>query len=323
MPKRIEMNAFGGPEVLQYREFEPSSLSANEVLIRQAAIGLNFIDVYHRTGLYPLKLPAVIGVEGAGIVEAVGEQVQSLRAGMRVVYGGGLGAYADYRVLSADRAINVPDGVTLEIAASHLFKGITADYLLKRAGRVEPGQTIVVLAAAGGVGALLSQWASSSGVTVIGIVGSQAKKDLARRNGCSEVIVSEAGGYQDIVKKMTNGKGADVVFDSVGLTSFESSLQALKPFGTLVSFGQSSGLVAPIDPRVLTDHGSIFLARPSFGTHTASLENYRASGEAVLQALQERRIGIPVSQTFPLAEAARAHNALEGRETVNASLLVP
>ena len=312
----------GGPEVLEAVDLPIPSPGAGQILVRHQAVGLNFIDTYHRSGLYPMKMPAVLGLEAAGVVEALGEGVTRFRAGDRVAYNGTLGAYAEAAVVPADRAVKVPDGVTLETAAAALLKGMTAEFLVRRCHKVEPGQTVLVHAAAGGVGSILVQWAKALGATVIATVGSEAKAALARGHGADHVVLY---GEEDVaarVQEITGGQGVAVVYDGVGKDTFEASLKSLGRRGVLATFGNASGPVPPFAPLELSGK-SLFVTRPRLFDYIVTTAELDESAEALFAVLASGAVKIEVGQTFPLAEARAAHEALEGRRTTGATLLIP
>lgn len=312
----------GGPEVLEAVDLPAPAPGPGQVLVRHQAIGLNFIDTYHRSGLYPMKMPAVLGLEAAGVVEALGEDVTRFAVGDRVAYNGTLGAYAQAAVVPADRAVKVPDAVSLQTAAAVLLKGMTAEFLVRRCHKVEPGQTVLVHAAAGGVGSILVQWAKALGATVIATVGSQAKAILARDHGADHVILY---GEEDVaaqVLEITGGRGVAVVYDGVGKDTFEASLKSLARRGTLVTFGNASGPVPPFAPLELGSK-SLFLTRPRLFDYIVTTQELDESAAALFAVLESGAVKIEVGQTFPLAEARTAHEALEGRRTTGATVLIP
>jgi len=312
----------GGPEVLEAVDLPVPTPGPGQILVRHHAVGLNFIDTYHRSGLYPMKMPAVLGLEAAGVVEALGEGVTRFKAGDRVAYNGTLGAYAEAAVVPADRAVKVPDGVSLETAAAVLLKGMTAEFLVRRCHKVEPGTSVLIHAAAGGVGSILVQWAKVLGATVIATVGSQAKAALAREHGADHVILY---GEEDVaarVAEITGGHGAAVVYDGVGKDTFEASLKSLGRRGVLVTFGNASGPAPPIAPLELGTK-SLFLTRPRLFDYIATTAELDDSAAALFAVLESGAVKIEVGQTFPLAEARSAHEALEGRRTTGATLLIP
>ncbi len=325
MPKAIRVHETGGPEVLRWEDVSAPEPAEGEVRLRHTAIGLNYIDVYFRTGAYSgPALPFTPGLEGAGVVEAVGAGVSELSVGDRVAYASApMGAYAEQRVMPADRVVRIPDGIDEQVAAGMMLKGMTAEYLLRRTYPVQSGQTILFHAAAGGVGLIACQWARDLGVTVIGTVGSDEKAELAAAHGCTHPIVYTREDFVARVKEITDGKGVPVVFDSVGQDTFERSLDCLQPRGTMVSFGQSSGKVAPLDVTVLSAKGSLYLTRPTIVHYTAAREDLVQSASALFDVVQRGAVRIEVNQTFPLKDAAEAHRALEARKTTGSTVLLP
>ncbi len=325
MGNTIRFHETGGPEVLKWETADPKTPQAGEVRVRHNAVGLNFIDIYHRTGLYPIgDLPAVPGLEAAGIVEAVGDDVRELAPGDRVAYAGvPPGAYAQVRVIPAHRLVKLPDAISFETAAAAMLQGMTARYLLKGCYPVTAGDTILIHAASGGVGSIVCQWAKHLGATVIGTVGSPEKAAIARKNGCDHPILYKEADFVGKVADITSGKGVDVVYDSVGKDTFLKSLDCLRPMGTLVSFGQSSGPVPPMDIGLLAQKGSLFLTRPSLMTYTEKREDLEAHAQDLFEVLQNGAVKIEISQTFPLKEAAAAHREMEARNTTGSCLLIP
>ncbi|KQZ25662.1 quinone oxidoreductase [Caulobacter sp. Root1472] len=312
----------GGPEVLEAVDLRVPAPGPGQVLVRHQAVGLNFIDTYHRSGLYPMKMPVVLGLEAAGVVEALGDGVTRFKAGDRIAYNGTLGAYAQAAVVPADRAVKVPDEVSLETAAAVLLKGMTAEFLVRRCHKVEPGQTILVHAAAGGVGSILVQWAKALGATVIATVGSEAKAALARGHGADHVILY---GEEDVaaqVAEITGGQGVAVVYDGVGKDTFETSLKSLGRRGVLATFGNASGSAPAIAPLELGAK-SLFLTRPRLFDYIVTTTELDESAAALFAVLASGAVKIEVGQTFPLAQARAAHEALEGRRTTGATLLIP
>jgi len=322
MAHAIRIHRNGGPEVLVWEEIPVPAPGPGEARVRQRAVGVNFIDVYQRTGLYPVTLPAVLGQEGAGVVEAVGPGETDVAVGDRVAYGGIPGAYAEVRTVPAEWLVKLPDGIDDELAAAVMLKGMTAEFLLRRSHRVSSGETIVFHAAAGGVGQIACQWAKALGATVIGTVGSAAKVDVARRHGCDHVVLTTED-FAARVRSLTGGTGADVVYDSVGRDTFEASLDSLRPRGLLVSYGNASGPVPPFAPLLLTTKGSLFLTRPSLVHYIATRAELLASAGAVFEAVLAGKIRVEIGQRYPLAEASRAHADLEGRRTTGPSVLSP
>lgn len=325
MPKAIRMYETGGPEVLRWEDFDPGQPETGEVLLRHEAIGINFIDVYHRTGLYPLPaLPATPGMEGAGIVEAVGKEVTEVAVGDRVAYAGlPPGAYGEVRRIPAHRLVKLPEGISIRQGASMMLQGMTARYLLHGCYAVKAGDIILLHAAAGGVGSIVCQWAKHLGAMVIGTVGSPEKAELAVANGCDHPILYDKEDFVAKVMEITNGKGVDVVYDSVGQYTFMKSLDCLRPLGIMVSFGQSSGPVPPFDPSVLSVKGSLFLTRPTLMTYTAKREDLLLHAQDLFEVVEKGAVKIEVRQTYPLAQVAQAHRDLEDRRTTGSSILIP
>jgi NADPH2:quinone reductase len=324
MSNAIVMRTTGGPEVLGWEEFDPGRPGPGEVRIDQQAVGLNFIDVYHRTGLYPLPgLPAVPGMEGAGLVSEVGEGVQDLAPGDRVAYAGlPVGAYAESRCIPADRLVKVPDSVTLEEAAAMMLQGMTARYLLKGCAHIGSNSTILLHAAAGGVGLIMCQWAAHLGATIIGTAGSREKADLARQHGCTHTVLYNDEDFVSAVEELTGGTGVDVVYDSVGQATFAKSLKCLRPMGMMITFGQSSGPIEPLDLGTLAAHGSLFLTRPSLMHYTARREDLVAHAEDLFEVVTSKVVAVRIGGRFTLAEAAEAHRQLEARKTTGSLILL-
>jgi NADPH:quinone reductase len=325
MPKAIVINQTGGPEVLRWVDYDPGQPGPGEVRLRHEAVGLNFIDVYHRTGLYPLpSLPAVLGMEGSGTVEAVGDGVTEVTAGDRVAYAGAPpGAYAQVRRIPADRLVKLPASITTHQAAAIMLQGMTARYLLRGCFDVKAGDTILIHAAAGGVGTIVCQWAKHLGATVIGTVGSEEKAANATENGCDYPILYTKEEFVARVEEITEGRGVDVVYDSVGQATFMKSLDCLRPLGTMVSFGQSSGPVAPLELGLLSAKGSLFLTRPTLMTYTAKREDLLTHAHDLFEVVEKGVVKVAIRQSFPLSDAARAHRDLEGRRTTGSSILLP
>mgnify|MGYP001806711728 CR=1 FL=1 len=325
MTKAIRIHEHGGPDAMRWEDSDPGTPGPGQALIRHTAIGLNFIDVYHRTGLYKVpQLPCTLGLEAAGVVEAVGSGVTSISPGDRVAYASPpLGAYSERRVMPADRLVTLPDGIDDQHAAAMMLKGMTAHYLLRRTYRVQPGDAILVHAAAGGVGLILCQWAKHLGATVIGTVGSAAKAELARAHGCDHPILSSRDDVVGRVKVITGGRGVAAVYDSVGLDTFERSLDCLRPLGMMVLFGQSSGPVPPIDLQVLSAKGSLFITRPTLLTYTAERADLVASAKELFDVVGSRAVRIEIQQSYALKDAAQAHRDLEGRKTTGSTVLLP
>lgn len=321
--KAIRVYEPGGPDKLRYEEVPTPTPGAEEALIRIEAIGLNYIDTYHRTGLYKMPLPFTPGVEAAGVVAAVGSHVRDLQVGDRVAYTGVPGAYAEYAVVPAARLVKLPEGVDVKTAAAALLQGMTAHYLTHTTYPLKPGDTALVHAAAGGVGLLLVQMAKRLGAQVFGTVSTEAKAQLAKEAGADAVILYTEQDFEAEVKRLTNGQGVNVVYDSVGKTTFEKSLNVLRPRGYLVLFGQSSGPVPPFDPIVLSNKGSLFLTRPTLAHYTLTREELLQRAGDVLGWIKSGQLKLRIEQTFPLAEAAEAHRRLEGRQTTGKVLLIP
>lgn len=325
MHHAIRIHEHGGPEVLRWEEVPMPSPGPGEALVKHAACGLNYIDVYFRTGLYkPPSLPATIGMEGAGTVEAVGEGVTGLKPGDRVAYATApIGAYAEFRTIKAERLVKLPDAIGFDTAAAMMLQGMTAEYLLLRTFKVQPGQTILIHAAAGGVGLIMCQWAKHLGCTVIGTVGSDEKAALAKAHGCDHPIVYTREDFQAKVKEITGGKMLPVVYDSVGRDTFMKSLDCLAPYGMLVVFGNASGPVPPFEIGMLAAKGSLYITRPTLATYTAKPEELAGSAAALFDVVQKGVVRIEVNQRFPLRDAAEAHRALEARRTTGSTLLIP
>ena len=325
MAKAIRIHQYGGPEVLQYESVEVGRPGPDEVRLRQTAVGLNFIDVYHRTGLYPLpQLPGSLGLEAAGIVEAIGSEVESLRVGDRVAYAGGpIGAYTSERLMPAERLIKIPDSISDIEAASMMLQGMTAQYLIRQIYPVKAGDTILLQAAAGGVGLILCQWAHSLGVEVIGTVGSEEKAELARAHGCAHTILYQQETVSKRVRELTDGKGVPVVFDSIGQATFMDSLDCLQPRGLMVSYGNASGAVEAIEPALLAQKGSLFLTRPILMHYTASREELVNTANDLIDVVSSGAIKLNVNQQYPLADAAQAQTDLENRKTTGSTVLIP
>ena len=322
--KAIRIARTGGPEVLELAEVEVPSPKAGEILVRHEAVGVNFIDTYHRTGLYPVKLPSGLGLEAAGVVEALGEGVERFKVGDRVAYASGpIGAYAELNVTAAARAVKLPDGVDAKTGAAALLKGMTAEFLVRRTYPVKAGDTILVHAAAGGVGSILVQWAKHLGARVIGTAGSEEKAELARGHGADHVILYRDQDVAAEVRRLTDGKGVPVAYDSVGAATFEGTLGSLARRGLFVSFGNASGPVPPFAPLRLSQAGSLFFTRPTMFEYPATTADLDASAAALFEVIQSGAVKIDIGQTFALADARKAHEALEGRDTVGASLLIP
>jgi len=323
MSYAIRIHETGGPEKMRWEEVEVGSPGPGQVLVRNTAVGLNFIDVYQRTGLYPLPLPLTLGMEGAGVIEAVGPKVKEFKVGDRVAYANPIGSYAEMCLRPVDRLVKVPAGIDDKVAAAIMLKGMTAWYLVKRTYKVRKGDTILVHAAAGGVGQILCQWAKHLGATVIGTVGSDAKAALAKKAGCKHVIVTSREKFVDRVKAITKGKGVPVVYDGVGKDTFMDSLDCLAPLGLMASFGNASGAVTQFNPGVLAQKGGLFLTRPTLFTYTAKREDLVKAAQDLFAVVKSKAVKISINQTYPLREAAQAHIDLEARKTTGSTVLLP
>jgi NADPH2:quinone reductase len=320
----IRIHEHGGPEAMHWDEMPLPQPKAGEALVRHKAVGLNYIDIYFRTGLYKLpSLPAVIGMEGAGVVEAVGDGVTEVQPGDRVAYASGpVGAYAEARVMKADRLVPLPEGISFEQGAAMMLQGMTAQYLLRATYRVKPGQTILVHAAAGGVGLIMCQWAKHLGATVIGTVSTPAKAELARAHGAEHVVLPGED-LPAAVKRITGGAMLPVVYDSVGRDTFTASLDCLAPLGMMVSFGNASGPVPPVDIGILSAKGSLYLTRPTLASYTARRADLLACAGELFEAVASGAVQLRINQTYPLQDAAQAHRDLEARKTTGSTVLIP
>ncbi len=324
MSNAIRIHETGGPEVLRYEQVDTGEPGPGQARIRQTACGLNFIDVYMRTGLYPVpELPATLGMEAAGVIEMVGDGVKNLVPGDRVAYAMAIGGYAEARLIDANKLIKLPDTIDDQTAAAMMLKGLTAHYLLFRTYPVKAGDTILVHAAAGGVGLLLCQWAKHLGVTVLGTVGSPEKAELAMAHGCDHPIFYREENISQRVRELTNGVGVAAVYDSVGQATFEASLDSLRPFGVLATFGNSSGKVKSFDPNILAPKGSLYVTRPTLATHTATRELLVEGAERLLDVVSNGIVKVNINQTYSLAETAQAHRDLEARKTTGCTVLLP
>ncbi|MDX2317401.1 MAG: quinone oxidoreductase [Hyphomicrobiaceae bacterium] len=324
MTHAIRVHEYGGPEVLRWEEVEVGDPGPGQIRIRQTAVGLNYIDVYLRTGLYPQEtMPFTPGMEGAGVITAVGKGVRDLKVGRRVAYAGPVGAYAIERLIAADRVVRIPEGVSDKTAAAIMLKGMTAQYLLRRTYKVGPDTTLLFHAAAGGVGMIACQWAAFLGATVIGTVGSAGKALIARSHGCTHVINYREEDVIAKVKDLTKGKGVDVVYDSIGKDTFPASLDCLKPRGTWVSFGQASGPVPEFRINLLAQKGSLFATRPALGDYIATRKELVSTANDLFDVITKGKVKIAINQTYSLDEAERAHHDLEGRLTTGSTLLIP
>jgi NADPH2:quinone reductase len=317
------MHEAGGPEVMRWEEEDLGAPAPGMATVRHTAIGLNYIDTYHRSGLYPLPLPTRLGVEGAGIVESVGEGVEDVAVGDRVAYSGGLGAYAEAIHMPASRLVKLPEDVSEEVAAASLLKGLTAAYLLTRTFEVNAGQDVLVHAAAGGTGLILCQWAHHLGARVIGTAGSEEKAAIARDNGAAQTILYRNENVAERVRALTDGKGVHVVYDGVGKDTFEASLDSLAPLGMFVSFGNASGNAPSVAPHDLQNRGSLFFTRPSLAHYSASTEDLRTLADRFFEVLGNGAVKIHVNQRYPLSELVQAHRDLEARKTTGSTILIP
>lgn len=324
MVKAIQFKTTGGPEVLEVTDIDLTAPGAGEIQVKHTAIGLNFIDTYHRSGLYPLPLPSNIGMEGAGVIAAVGSGVTDLKEGDRVAYASPPpGSYAEARNIAADRVVKIPDGIDDRTAAAMMLKGMTAQYLIRQIYKVSKGDTILIHAAAGGVGQIVCQWANSLGATVIGTVGSKEKADIAKANGCHHPILYNEEDFVARVIEITGGKKLPVVYDSIGSTTFEKSLDCLRPRGLMVSFGQAAGPIPPVNLGIFAQKGSLFFTRPTLFNYISTAEDLRATAGDLFDAVKSGAVKIHIDQTFPLAEARAAHEALEARKTTGSTILIP
>lgn len=324
MPFAVRIHQVGGPEVMRREEVAVGDPAAGEARVRHAAVGLNFIDVYHRTGLYPLPLPAGLGLEGAGVVEAVGAGVTNVKPGDRVAYAGGpVGAYSEVRCLPADRLLSLPDRIDFRTGAAMMLQGLTSAYLLRRTYCVQAGDAVLIHAAAGGVGLIACQWAKALGATVIGTTSNEAKAALAKAHGCAHVIDYTREDVAARVREITGGEGVSVVYDGVGKDTFTASLDSLRIRGMLVSFGNASGAVPPFDPLLLSQKGSIFLTRPTLMHYTAKRAELEALGSELFAMVCAGKVKIEVGQSYALADAAQAHRDLEARKTTGSTILLP
>jgi len=321
MTSAIRIHEAGGPEVLKWETVEVGEPGPGQVRLRQEAAGLNYIDVYHRTGLYPQPLPFIPGVEGAGVVAAVGDGVAGVTAGDRVAYAGPIGGYAEERLIAADQLVRLPEAISTEQAAAMMLQGLTAHMLLRGAYRVKPGDTILIHAAAGGVGLIVCQWAKALGATVIGTVGSDEKAELARAHGCDHPIVYTRDDFVAEVERITGGAKLPVVYDSIGRDTFLKSLDCLRPRGLMVSFGNASGPVDPFPPGILAQKGSLFLTRPTMYHYTATRAELEAAANELFELVENGTIRVEVNQRFALRDAAEAHRALEARQTSGSTVL--
>jgi NADPH2:quinone reductase len=321
MTHAIRVHKTGGPEVLQWDEVEVGAPGPGQIRIKHTAVGLNFIDVYHRTGLYPMPLPFTPGMEGAGIVEAVGSGVTDLKPGDRVAYAGPIGGYAEARLIQADRVVKLPSTIADQTAAAMMLQGMTVRYLIRKVYAVKAGDTILIHAAAGGVGLILCQWAAALGATVIGTVSNDEKAALARANGCHHTIVYTHEDFPARVLEITGGKKLPVVYDSIGKDTFMKSLDCLRPRGLMVTFGQASGPIGPVDLGILAQKGSLVVTRPTLQSFIATNEELAETAADLFDVVTKGQVKISVNQTYPLKDAAQAHRDLEARKTTGSTVL--
>jgi NADPH2:quinone reductase len=324
MPGAIRFDKTGGPEVLRWDQVEVGEPGPGQARVRHTAIGVNFIDTYHRSGLYPLPLPSGLGSEGAGVVEAVGPGVAHVRAGDRVAYAGGpVGSYAEARIMPADRLVKLPDAIGDQQAAAMMLKGMTVQYLIRRTYKVQPGETVLFHAAAGGVGLIACQWLKALGARVIGTVGSDEKAKLAKEHGCDTAILYTREDFPQRVREITGGLGVPVVYDSVGKSTFQGSLDCLRPLGLLVSFGNASGPVPPFELSILSQKGSLYVTRPTLTTYTASRADLEATALDLFGVVASGGVKIEIGRTYQLEDAQQAHRDLESRKTTGSIVLLP
>jgi len=323
MTKAVRFHKSGGPEVLQVEDMQVGEPGAGQVKLRHTAIGVNFVDTYQRSGLYPMQLPQTAGNEGAGVVEAVGSGVTALNKGDRVAYTGLIGSYCGERLVPADRMVKIPEGISDEMAASIMLKGMTVHYLIHSTYAVKAGDTVLWHAAAGGVGLIACQWLKALGVTVIGTVGSPEKAKLAKAHGAEHVIDYSKENFVERVKEITGGKGLPVVYDSVGKTTWEGSLDCLRPLGLWVIFGNASGPVPPLNPGILAQKGSLYATRPTLATYIASRADLEARSSSLFAIVKSGKVKVEITGRYKLADAAQAHRDLEGRKTTGSVILLP
>ena len=324
MPFAIRFHQTGGPDVLRWEEVVVGDPAPGQVRLRHEAVGLNFIDTYHRSGLYPLPLPSGLGMEGAGVIETVGDGVSEFKPGDRVAYAGGApGAYCQVRCLPASVLLKLPDAIDCRTGAAMMLQGLTSAYLLRRTYRVQPGESVLIHAAAGGVGLIACQWAKALGATVIGTVSSPAKAELARAHGCDHVIDYRREDFARRVREITGGEGVAAVYDGVGKDTFMGSLDSLRPMGMMVTFGNASGPVPPLDLLLLSQKGSLYVTRPTLGHYTAKRDDLLALGAELFDVVARGQVRIEVRQSYALADAAQAHRDLEARKTTGSTILLP
>ncbi len=324
MPRAIRFHEKGGPDVLRFEEVTVGDPGPAQARVRHTAIGVNFIDTYHRTGLYPLPVPSGLGIEAAGVIEAVGPDVHDLKPGDRVAYvGGAPGAYSEVNLVPADRIVKVPEGIGDREAAAMMLKGLTVQYLIRRTYKVQPGETVLWHAAAGGVGLIACQWLKALGVHVIGTAGSDEKAALARAHGAEHVIVYTRESFPEKVRALTGGKGVPVVYDSVGKSTWLGSLDCLQPLGLMVTFGNASGPITGVDLGILSQKGSLYVTRPTLMTYTARREDLVNAANELFDVVRSGKVRIEIGGTYPLANAAQAHRDLEARKTTASLVLLP
>jgi NADPH2:quinone reductase len=323
MVKAIRIHQAGGPEQMRWEDVALDAPGPGQVLVRNTAVGLNYIDTYHRSGLYPMPLPFTLGMEGAGVVEAVGPKVKEFKTGDHVAYAAPVGSYAEKCLRPADRLVKIPAGIDDKLAASIMLKGMTSWYLCRRTYKVKKGDTVVVHAAAGGVGQILSQWCKALGATVIGTVGNDDKVAIAKKVGCKHVIVLAREKVSERVKEITKGKGVPVVYDGIGKDTFTDSLDCLAPFGLMVSYGNASGPVPPVNLGILGPKGSLYVTRPTLMTYTAKREDLVKAARDLFAVIKSGKVKISINQTYPLRDAAQAHRDLESRKTTGSTVLLP
>ena len=320
----IRIHQTGGPEVLKWEEVSVGDPAPGEARVHHEAVGLNFIDTYHRSGLYPMPLPMGLGMEGAGVVEAVGSGVSDIKPGDRVAYAGGpIGAYSQVRCLPAHRLLKLPESIDFKTGAAMMLQGLTSAYLLRRTYRVQPGDAVLIHAAAGGVGLIACQWAKALGATVIGTVSTEAKAELARQHGCDHIIFYAREDVAQRVRELTGGEGVPVVYDGVGKDTFMGSLDSLKVRGMMVTFGNASGPVPPFDPLLLSQKGAIFITRPTLAHYTSKRDELLELGAELFEVVTSGKVRIEVNQTYALADAANAHRDLEARKTTGSTIMLP
>jgi NADPH2:quinone reductase len=323
MTKAIRLHRTGGPEVMQWEDVEVGAPGEGQARIRHTAIGVNFVDTYQRSGLYPLTLPSGLGSEGAGVVEAVGKGVTHVKPGDRVAYSSVIGSYSEERLIPADRLVKLPDGISDEQAAAMMLKGMTTQYLIRRTYKVQPGETVLFHAAAGGVGLIACQWLKALGATVIGTVGSEEKAKTARAHGCDHAIVYTKEDFTKRVRGITSGAGVPVVYDSVGKSTFSGSLDCLRPLGLLVSFGNASGPVPPFELGILSQKGSLYVTRPTLHTYTATRADLESTARELFEVVLSGKVKIEINHRYALKDAQQVHRDLEGRKTTGSIIMLP